>query len=172
MTSNFELLFALYSAADLENLVRDHNHAKDKDDPVVSVHCFLSQILRDMFFACSYIDFGYEISRSRDVHLEQQSARLYVLIESMLTSLWKRAGMPYVGVAHGSDTNYIFIRVFPKGQVSESDQVCRRRSRWRSSVLLQLVDPIGPLTEGEKYWPKSFQRTARHAEEPQPRSGL
>jgi len=30
--------------------------------------------------------------------------------------------MPYIGVSHGSDTNYIFNGLFPEGEVTEDDQ--------------------------------------------------
>ncbi|KAF5874290.1 putative prolyl oligopeptidase (secreted protein) protein [Botrytis fragariae] len=47
--------------------------------------------------------------------------RLYDLNQSVLTPLWKRAGMLYVKVSHGSDNNYLFNGVFPKGQLTEED---------------------------------------------------
>jgi hypothetical protein len=101
---DFAQLFLRYTAAEFEDRVNNYECAKEEDDPKVSVHYFrLSQLLRDMLFTCSSIDFGFEMSKqSHDLGLESHGVRLYALNQSMLTPLWKGAGMPYVGVSHGS----------------------------------------------------------------------
>jgi hypothetical protein len=99
---DFAKLFSLYPAADFEEQVRKYENGKGDADPEVSVHYFrLSQMLRDMLFTCSSIDFGFEISKQQQSS-DFQGVRVYALNQSMLTPLWKGAGMPYVSVSHGS----------------------------------------------------------------------
>jgi len=40
---------------------------------------------------------------------------------SVLVQLWKVAGIPYIQISHGSDTNYIFDGVFPEGDLGGPD---------------------------------------------------
>lgn len=113
----------LYDEDTFAEDVRLYEAAKASGDPDVSVHYFrLSRILRDLLFTCSSIDFGYEMStRSKKIDAGYKGVYLYNLNQSMLTPLWKGAGMPYVGVSHGSDSNYIFNGVFPEGEISTED---------------------------------------------------
>jgi hypothetical protein len=103
---DFAQLFSLYPVAHFEDRVRDYELEGGPNDPEVSVHFFrLSQILRDMLFTCSFIDFGSSSlsqSQSASADLGSTSIYLYILNQSMLTPLWKGAGMPYIGVSHGS----------------------------------------------------------------------
>jgi hypothetical protein len=101
---DFSQLFSLYTELDFQDRVSNYERTKEENDPEVSVHYFrLAQILRDLLFTCSSIEFGFEMSRqSHDIGSDSQGVRLYALNQSMLTPLWKGAGMPYVGVSHGS----------------------------------------------------------------------
>jgi hypothetical protein len=156
--SDYESLFGLYSAADFESQVNTYESTKEEGDPVVPVHYFrISQILRDMLFTCSSIDFGYESSKhSGDLDPRYPNTRLYVLNQSMLTPLWKQFGMPYVGVSHGSDTNYIFNGVFPEDQISESDQELSTRMARAFIRFAATGDPNGAKAVGDEYWPEAF----------------
>jgi hypothetical protein len=101
---NLATLFSLYTAADIEDRVVCYESSQKKDNPEESVHYFrLSQILRDLLFTCSSIDFGYYVAKHA-----KSSVRLYALNQSMLTLLWKQAGMGYVGMNHGSGELYPF----------------------------------------------------------------
>jgi carboxylesterase type B len=147
--SDFDTLFLLYSAKDFEYRVHDYELTKKQGDPEVPVHYFrLSQILRDMLFTCSSIDFG------RVMHNHGPGVRLYALNQSMLTPLFEAAGMSYLGVAHGSDTNYIFNGIFPEGEISEADL---KLSRTMTEALIRFAatsDPNDPKS-GEE-WPEAF----------------
>lgn len=116
-------LLSLYQVADFETDVHNYQARKDVTDPDVTVHYFqASRIIRDLLFTCSSIDFGFHMNKhSRAIGPDYPGVRLYALNQSMLTPLWKAASMPYVGVSHGSDTNYIFAGLFPEGDISEPD---------------------------------------------------
>jgi hypothetical protein len=161
--SDFEALFTLYSVADFEDKVRDYNAVKEETDPVVPVHYFrVSQILRDMLFTCSSIDFGYEMSKQAgDLG---QSTRLYVLNQSMMAPLLKGFGMPYVGVSHGSDTHYIFNGVYPEGQISESDQALSRKMAETFIRFAATGNPNSPHETDEEDWPAAFGNAAKGSE--------
>ncbi|TVY71477.1 Secreted lipase [Lachnellula suecica] len=117
-------LFDLYPAIDFEEDMKNYDARRSSADPVISVHYFrVSRILRDLLFTCSSIEFGYQMTKhSRAIDPQYDGARLYTLNQSVLTPIWKGAGMPYVGVSHGSDTNYIFNGVFPEGIMSGEDE--------------------------------------------------
>lgn len=159
--SDLEKLFSLYSVADFETRVNDYELNKDDGDPSVPVHYFrLSQIMRDMLFTCSSIDFGYEMRKQSGASQLNPGIRLYALNQSMLTPMWKGAGMPYVGVSHGSDTNYIFNGLFPEGTVPESDEAL---SRSMSEAFIRFAatgDSNTPQSSGEIEWPEAFTTLA------------
>jgi hypothetical protein len=157
---DFENLFSYYTVADFESRKAKYELAKEESDPVAPVHYFrLSQILRDLLFTCSSIDFGFEMSkRSYDLNLEFPGIRLYTLNQSMLTPLWKGAGMPYVGIAHGSDTNYIFNGLFPEGQVSKEDQ---QLSKTVTEAFIRFASTGNPNNqESDEYetWSEAFPK--------------
>ncbi|KAI9645901.1 hypothetical protein NHQ30_005338 [Ciborinia camelliae] len=96
----------------------------DAADPDISVHYFrLSRILRDVLFTCSSIDFArHMVAHTRiDVDPRFADVGLYALNQSALAPLWKKVGMPYVRVAHGSDTHYIFNGVCPELELGSGD---------------------------------------------------
>jgi hypothetical protein len=161
--SDFAALFELYSVANFEDKVRDYNAVKEEADPVVPVHYFrISQILRDVLFTCSSIDFGYEMSKqSGDVG---ENTRLYVLNQSMMAPLWKGAGMPYISVSHGSDTHYIFNGLFPEGQIFESDQALSRKMAETFIRFAATGDPNGPHINDEEHWPAAFTHATKESE--------
>ncbi|KAI1659684.1 hypothetical protein F4813DRAFT_351662 [Daldinia decipiens] len=75
----------------------------------------------------------------------------------MLTLLFKAAGMLYVGMAHGSDANYIFDGLFTESHVSEADQ---KQSKSVAASLINFAYTGNPTYAGDKgfrSWPESFQ---------------
>lgn len=136
-------LFSLYLAADFEPRLYDYNLNKQPGDPEVLVHFFrLSQILRDLLFTCSSLDFAAQSS----------NARLYVLNQSMLMPIFQAAGMRYIGVPHGSDTNYIFGGLFPEGEVSDADQAL---GKVMTGALLRFAATRDPNADGDE-WLEAF----------------
>ncbi|KAI1455978.1 alpha/beta-hydrolase [Annulohypoxylon moriforme] len=155
-TRDYDDIFSLYSAPDFEEDVRNYEASKAPSDPTVSVHFFrASRIMRDLLFTCSSIDFGYEISRQSE-NPTFPGVRLYDLNQSMLIPLFRGAGMPYIGVAHGSDTNYIFNGVFPESTVSEEDQ---KLSQSMATAFINFAYTGDPTSAGDEHfssWPESF----------------
>jgi len=86
--------------------------------------------------------------------------RFYDLNQSALTPLWKAAGMPYVHVSHGSDTNYIFNGVFPEGEMSASDQDLSKRFALNLINFAHTGDPNAvPRDSGklsDDHWPPAY----------------
>jgi hypothetical protein len=155
---DFNTLFSLYAPADFQSRVDQYETSRRQEDPEVPVHWFrLAQILRDFLFTCSSIDFSYEMTKQSSTHLlETAGARVYVLNQSMLTPLWKGAGMPYVGVSHGSDTNYIFNGLFPESEISESD---RDLSATMAAAFIRFAatgNPNHAATKTDEHWPRAF----------------
>jgi hypothetical protein len=155
---DFNTLFSLYAPADFQGRVDQYETSRQKEDPEVPVHWFrLAQILRDLLFTCSSIDFSYEMTKQSSTHLlETAGTRVYALNQSMLTPLWKGAGMPYVGVSHGSDTNYIFNGLFPEGEISESD---RDLSTTMAAAFIRFAatgNPNHAATKTGEQWPRAF----------------
>ncbi|KAI1105597.1 Alpha/Beta hydrolase protein [Jackrogersella minutella] len=155
---DYTKLFSLYPASEFDEDVRNYEARKEDSDPIAPVHFFrVSRILRDMLFTCSSIDFGYELSRqSRALDPKFPGVRLYDLNQSMLTPMFKAVGMPYVGVAHGSDTNYIFNCVFPEGEISEPDQKLCRSMTGSFINFAYTGNPSFSEDEGFKSWPEAF----------------
>ncbi|KAI1500571.1 Alpha/Beta hydrolase protein [Biscogniauxia marginata] len=156
---DYKELFALYPPSDFEEEVQNYQARKDEADPDAPVNYFrVARILRDILFTCSSIDFGYEMSRqSKAIDAAYPGVRLYDLNQSMLTPLFKGAGMPYIGTCHGSDTNYIFNGLFPEGQISYRDQ---ELSRSMAGSFINFAHTGNPsFTEdnnGFRSWPESF----------------
>lgn len=121
---DFGQIFSLYPPTDFEQDVRNYEARKSDADPAVPVHYFrISRIMRDLLFTCSSIDFGSEISRqSKEQDPNFAGVRLYDLNQSMLTPMFRGAGMPWLGVVHGSDLDYLYTNLFPKDQMSEDDR--------------------------------------------------
>ena len=117
---HYAMLFALYTVVDFEEDVRNYNARKGSGDPNISVHYFrVARILRDLLFTCSSFDFSRHMVKYGPPNFD--SVRLYDLNQSVLNPIWNMAGMPYVGVSHGSDTNYIFNGIFPEGTLGGED---------------------------------------------------
>lgn len=162
---DFSELFSLYPVQDFEARSQDYEAAKQENDPAVSVHWFrASQIVRDILFTCSSIDFGSEMSKHSQLEIGENHAGvwLYTLNQSMLTPLWKGAGMSHIGVAHGSDSNYLF-NLFPEGEIAGEDQVLAEELM---SAFIQFATTGNPNTSKARYlkqWPKAFH--ARNSKE-------
>ncbi|XDG09198.1 hypothetical protein ABKA04_008813 [Annulohypoxylon sp. FPYF3050] len=155
-TEDYEGLFSLYPASDFEEDVQNYEASKAASDPTVPVHFFqASRVVRDLLFTCSSIEFGYEMSRqSKDPDFP--GVRLYDLNQTMLTPLFAGAGMPYIKVAHGSDTNYIFNGVFPEGPISEEDQKLSKSMATAFINFAYTGDPTSAEDEHFSSWPESF----------------
>ncbi|KAI1775457.1 alpha/beta-hydrolase [Hypoxylon cercidicola] len=167
-TDDYERLFSLYPISDFEEDVQNYEASKAASEPDVSVHFFrASRILRDILFTCSSIDFGYEMSRqSRVADPTFPGVRLYDLNQSMLTPLFKGAGMSYIRVAHGSDTNYIFDGVFPEGAISDEDQ---KLSKSMATTFINFAysgDPTSAEDEHFSSWPEAFPDPEKLDESP------
>ncbi|KAF2826767.1 alpha/beta-hydrolase [Ophiobolus disseminans] len=169
---DFDKLFSLYTAADFESRMRSYELTKDEGDPIVPVHYFrLSQILRDMLFTCSSIDFGYEMRKhSLARGREDSGVRLYALNQSMLTPLWKGAGMPYVGVSHGSDTNYIYNGLFSEGPISANDQALSKTVTEAFVRFAATGDPNSPQPNEKDTWPEAFRILGDEEDQAAPQS--
>jgi carboxylesterase type B len=146
-------LLAQYKASEFAQDVENYQRNKASTAPDVSVHWFrLSRMLRDMLFTCPSIDFGFQMNK------QSQNSRVYLysLNQSMLTPLWSSVGMPYIGISHGSDTNYIFDGLFPEGEPSDEDQ---RLSVEFVTAFIAFATTGGPnesATNDENAWPKAF----------------
>ncbi|KAI0426087.1 alpha/beta-hydrolase [Xylaria sp. FL1042] len=77
----------------------------------------------------------------------------YVLNQSMVTPLFRAAGMPYLGAVHGSDMDYLYNNLFPRDQMSESDT---HVSDTLLYSFLNLAYISQPNSEGLPSWPQSF----------------
>jgi hypothetical protein len=117
-------LFSNYEAGDFRYELDNYEARKEPSDPTVSIHFFrLSRILRDMLFTCSSINFGLAMEKqSKALDNDFPGIHVYVMNQSMLTPLWKGAGMPYISIPHGSDHNYMFGGHFLEGEVNLADQ--------------------------------------------------
>ena len=152
-------LFSLYPPSDFEEDVQNYEARKSSKDPVVSVHYFrLSRILRDLLFTCSSVDFSYHMVKQTQRSLQSNftGARLYDLNQSVLAPLWDAAGMPYVGVSHGSDTNYIFNGVFPEGKLNGLDKNLSERF---TRSLINFAHTGNPHSDSKKKsfdWPEAY----------------
>ncbi|KAF2230602.1 alpha/beta-hydrolase [Viridothelium virens] len=151
---HYARLFSLYPAADFEEDVRNYEARKGQDDPDISVHFFrVSRILRDLLFTCSSIDFGHHIIKYSPPDFD--GVRLYDLNQSVLGPLWKGAGMPYIGVSHGSDTNYIFNGVFPEGEMTQEDT---RLSQEFTRNFINFAHTGNPTPEETSIeWPPAYK---------------
>ncbi|KAF7956884.1 hypothetical protein EAE96_004208 [Botrytis aclada] len=154
-------LFRLYAAVEFEEELNNYKSQKDAEDPDISIHYFrVSRIIRDMLFTCSSIDFGYNMVKHTQTSLNPDftGVRLYDLNQSTLNPLWKGAGMPYVKVSHGSDTNYIFNGVFPEGQLTEEDREFSERFTMSLINFAYSGNPISDSTTKKQFdeWPESF----------------
>ncbi|KAJ4419064.1 hypothetical protein N0V82_005187 [Gnomoniopsis sp. IMI 355080] len=157
---DFEHLFSLYPAADFEQDVRNYEARKAESDPEAPVHYFrISRIMRDLLFTCSSIDFGFEISRqSKKKDPNFPGVRLYNLNQSMLTPMFRDAGMPWLGAVHGSDLDYLHNNLFPKSSISEVD---RQLSKHLLASFINFAYTGSPnddtaVTGASLQWPESF----------------
>ncbi|KAH8204198.1 hypothetical protein TruAng_001618 [Truncatella angustata] len=89
---DFNSLFSLYAVSDFETELSNYDVRRGESDPKVSIHYFrAARIMRDLLFTCSSLDFG------------------------------SAAGMPWLGVIHGNDVDYIYNNMFTRDKMSEQD---------------------------------------------------
>ncbi|KAM0308222.1 hypothetical protein ACHAO8_010204 [Botrytis cinerea] len=165
-SEQFTKLFSLYDAVDFEYEKSYYDLNKESSDPDISVHYFrLSRILRDILFTCSSIDYGYHMvkhtRKDKNFDSDFSGVRLYDLNQSTLAPLWKGAGMPYVRVSHGSDTNYIFNGLCPELELSQED---KDLSELFTRSLINFAHSGNPISESKdqkqfEAWPESYATT-------------
>lgn len=152
---DYATLFALYPASDFAAEVAAYEARKRASDPAVSVHYFrAARILRELLYTCSAIDFGAEVtrqSRARDPAFA--GARLYDLNQSMVTPRFRGAGMPWLGIVHGSDVDYLYHNMFPRSTLSGEDLDLAGRFSASFVNFAYTGDPNG---RGASSWPEAF----------------
>jgi len=163
---DYEKLFSLYPASSFEEEVRYYEARKAESDPAAPVHYFrIARIMRDLLFTCSSIDFGYEMARqSSSGDGSFKNVYHYMLNQSMVTPLFRAAGMSWLGPVHGSDLDYLYNNVFPRDTLSKED------SRFSETFLrsfFNFAHTGSPSGDGE--WHASFtgleqQRLATESE--------
>ncbi|KAK7952871.1 lipase [Apiospora saccharicola] len=138
-----------------ENYVATYNLRKNANDPVISVHYFrVARILRDLLFTCSSLDFGAEMTKqSRALDPTFPGIRTYDLNQSMVTPLFRGAGMPWLGIVHGSDIDYLYNNMFPRSTLSGEDLDLAGRFLASFVNFAYTGDPNG---KGSTWWPESF----------------
>jgi hypothetical protein len=148
-------LFAHYNSIDFIGDVENYDLRRKQNDPVVSVHWFrIARILRDLLFTCPSIEFGHYMATHTDSgDANYPGVRLYSLNQTTLRPFWNGAGLPYVGVAHGSDTHYIFNGVYPEGKLTEIDMENARRF---SSSFINFAYSGDPNMSDAEPWPQAY----------------
>ncbi|KAI1437621.1 alpha/beta-hydrolase [Xylaria sp. CBS 124048] len=153
---DYEQLFSRYPAESFEEEVHNYEARKTDADPVAPVHYFrIARIMRDLLFTCSSIDFGFEMARqSKSKGSDFPGVYHYVLNQSMVTPLFHKMGMPYLGAIHGSDLDYIYNNMFPRDQLSEQDKAL---SDAMTESFLNFAYTGRPGSDkGGLSWPESF----------------
>ncbi|KAK4201298.1 putative lipase precursor [Triangularia verruculosa] len=158
---DYEKIFSLYPESDFEEEVANYEASKAESDPAVGVHYFrVARILRDLQFTCSSIDFGNDmLKESKRLDPEYPGVHLYTLNQTMLSTIFAGAGMPYVGASHGSDLNYLF-NLFPEGEITEEDQ--KLSKAFIGSFINFAYTGKPSLDDQEKFgetlgrWPEAF----------------
>ncbi|KAF2109765.1 Alpha/Beta hydrolase protein [Lophiotrema nucula] len=153
---DFATLFDHYQLSDFEEDIQRYEYSHNEADaPKVPTEWYrLSRIMRDLLFTCSSIDYGFYNSKySKAADPNFAGVRLYTFNQSMLSPLFKAAGMPYFGAVHGSDSNYIFNGVNPHGEISEDD---RKLSRQLSEAFINFAYTGDPSVGGFAEWPEAF----------------
>ncbi|KAK8036081.1 Carboxylesterase- type B [Apiospora rasikravindrae] len=153
---DYASLFALYPTSDFETEVANYEARRQaKTDPAISVHYFrAARILRDLLFTCSSIDFGSEMTKqSRALDPSFPGVRMYDLNQSMVTQLFRGAGMPWLGIVHGSDIDYLYNNMFPRSSMSSEDLDLAGRFLASFVNFAYTGDPNG---QGSSSWPESF----------------
>ncbi|KAK8007353.1 multidrug resistant protein [Apiospora arundinis] len=155
-------LLALYPASDFDNEVRNYDARRAASDPPVSVHYFrAARILRDVLFTCPSLDFASEASkRSTNMSLTSSVAgvRLYYLNQSMLTPMFRAAGMPWLGAVHGSDLEYLYNNLVPRETLPDADLALADRFLVAFLNFAYAADPNG--ADAAPSWPEAFPTVA------------
>ncbi|KAK6857781.1 carboxylesterase [Apiospora arundinis] len=152
---DFASLFALYPASEFVADLQHYEARMRRSDPVISVHYFrAARILRDLMFTCSSIDFGSEMTKqSRVLDPSFPGVRLYDLNQSMVTPLFRGSGMPWLGIVHGSDIDYLYNNMFPRDGMAAED---RDLAGYFLSSFVNFAYTGNPNGQGYAPWPQSF----------------
>ncbi|KAK7942714.1 alpha/beta-hydrolase [Apiospora aurea] len=155
---DYATLFALYPASDFDAEVHNYEARKAAADPTISVHYFrAAHILRDLLFTCSSLDFASEMSKPSDPPSFSPGARLYDLNQSMVTPLLRAAtGMPWLGVVHGSDIDYLYNNMFPRETLADADLALSDQLLAAFVNFAYAADPNG-ADDASPSWPEAFQ---------------
>ncbi|KAF2000731.1 alpha/beta-hydrolase [Amniculicola lignicola CBS 123094] len=153
--SDLKYLARYYSPGPASEDFRNYHHAFGTSAPPVTVTWFrLVKIIRDLLFTCSSLDFAYvNTAYSLFAGPDYPGARLYQLNATMLGPLFKARGMPFMGISHGSDTNYIFNGVFPEGEPTDEDTKLANQMSTSFLNFAYTGDPNVPGVEGWDDWP-------------------
>ncbi|KAK8085107.1 hypothetical protein PG997_006378 [Apiospora hydei] len=154
---DYAALFALYPASDFAVEVHSYEARKAAADPAVEVHYFrAARILRDLLFTCSSLDFASEMSKPSDRPSSSPGARLYDLNQSTVTPLLRAAaGMPWLGVVHGSDIDYLYNNMFPRETLADADLALSDQLLAAFVNFAYTADPNG-AGAAVPSWPEAF----------------
>ncbi|KAI1361369.1 alpha/beta-hydrolase [Xylaria arbuscula] len=151
---DYQKLFSLYPEESFEEDVYNYEVRRTENDPAAPVHYFrVARIMRDLLFTCSSIDFGFEMTKQSQTIDNFSGIYHYVLNQSMITPLFRSAGMPYLGAIHGSDIDYLYNNMFRRDQMLESD---KHVSDTLISSFVNFAYTGRPDGEGLPSWPHSF----------------
>ncbi|KAK8054437.1 alpha/beta-hydrolase [Apiospora phragmitis] len=143
---DYASLFALYPASDFEVEVANYEARKGRgqNGPATSVHYFrAARILRDL--------------PSKALDPSFAGVRMYDLNQSMVTPLFRNAGMPWLGIVHGSDIDYLYNSMFPRDRMPDEDLDLARHLLASFVNFVYTGDPNG---QGLASWPESFPSTS------------
>jgi carboxylesterase type B len=84
--------------------------------------------------------------------------QFYQFNQTLSTSLWIGAGMPWVGVNHGADAPYIFNGHYTEGEVPFSDQNLAERISRSLITFAYTGNPVSSTTSKKQLgeWPSAF----------------
>ncbi|KAH6646653.1 Alpha/Beta hydrolase protein [Truncatella angustata] len=152
---DYKSLFSLYAVSDFETEVSNYDARRGESDPKVSIHYFrAARIMRDLLFTCSSLDFGSVITKhSKALDQSFPGVHLYNLNQSMVTPLFQAAGMPWLGVIHGSDVDYIYNNMFTRDKMSEQDL---QLSNQILAYFINFAYTGDPNHNGSSAWPEAF----------------
>ncbi|KAK3384842.1 Alpha/Beta hydrolase protein [Podospora didyma] len=145
---DYKKFFALYSASDFEQQVTNYNARREESDPEVPSTGSASRSSCEI----SYLS-------APPLTLVTKWPGSPNLNQTMLPPLFKSVGMPYLGVPHGSDMNYIMNGVFP--EIPEIPDPDKKLTNAMAGAFIQLAYTGSPVYDdgsdnGFAAWPPTF----------------